>query len=62
MRKAAFSKDLIPLRPVQSDNPFTRKPKTKKRLTWRRRDSSQSMITDLNILQKKLENEQSEED
>lgn len=57
-----FSKDLIPLRPVQDKSPFTRKPRTNKRLKWRRRDSSQSLIEEMNMLQKKIEMNRKEED
>ena len=57
-----FSKDLIPLRPVQDKMPFTRSPRTNKRLKWRRRDSSQSLVKEMNMLQKKIDSSKEEED
>jgi len=61
MKRVNFSKDFIPVRPTQSKNPYTRRPRIK-RVGWRRRDSSQSFIEETNELQKKVNRIEEEDD
>jgi hypothetical protein len=61
MKRANFNKDFIPVRPTQSKNPYTRKPRIK-RVSWRRRDSSQSFIEETNELQRKVNRIEEDDD
>ena len=54
MSKQKFDKDFLPLRPTQSDTPFTRNPRVKKSLSWRRRDGALDFLKKLRATQEKI--------
>lgn len=61
MKRVNFNRDFIPVRPTQSKNPYTRKPRIK-RIGWRHRDSSQSFIEKTNELKRKVNRVKEEEE